>query len=401
MHRFCDWQPGETEEEVVQDSNHNDHSVQVSDNEEGIQNDVETAQEEGSQHREARVQQADGTQRKPKIKWPPSSNKAEWERFDHDVDNILNTSSAGGVYKKIEGMATIMYNVGLDRYGEEERRQPGGTAIKNRRQRETAGLKRDLKQLTRRYKEPDEGERQALAELRNTIREKLKILRRAERSRKRRKERARARARFTANPFHFTSHLLGSKGSGTLTAGKEEVEQHLKDMHSDPRRDEDLGDNEKLIQPDEPEYPFDGAEPKLREVNDVIRKARVGSSPGPNGIPYKVYKNCPRLTKRLWKHLRVIWRIGRLADMWHQAEGCFIPKEENSETLKQFRTISLLNIEGKIFLAVLAKRMTTYMLDNKYIDIAVQKGGVPGVSGWVEHTSVLTQIIREAKEMKG
>ena len=90
-----------------------------------------------------------------------------------------------------------------------------------------------------------------------------------------------------------------------------------------------------------------------------------------------------------------------MVDSWHQAEGCFIPKEENSETLKQFRTIILLNIEGKIFLAVLAKRMTTYMLDNKYIDIAVQNGGVPGVSGCVDHTSVLTQIIREAKEMKG
>ena len=268
-------QPGETEEDEVQDSNHSDHSVQVSDNEEGSQNDVETAQEEGSQQREVRVQQTDGTQRKPKIKWPPSSNKAEWERFDHDVDNILNTSSAGGVDKKIEGMATIMYNVGLDRYGEEERGQPGGTVIKNRRQREIAGLRRDLKQLTRRYREADEGERQALAELRDTIREKLKILRRAEKSRKRRKERA--RARFTANPFQFTSHLLGSKGPGTLTAGKEEVEQHLKDMHSDPRRDDDLGDNEKLIQPDEPEYPFDGAEPKLREVNDVITRSKRNS----------------------------------------------------------------------------------------------------------------------------
>ena len=122
----------------------------MSDNEEGSQNDVETAQEEGSQQREARVQQEEVTQRKPKIKWPPSSNKAEWERFDHDVDNILNTSSAGGVDKKIEGTATIMYNVGLDRYGEEERRQPGGTAIKNRRQREIAGLRRDLKEKIQR-----------------------------------------------------------------------------------------------------------------------------------------------------------------------------------------------------------------------------------------------------------
>lgn len=35
------------------------------------------------------------------------------------------------------------------------------------------------------------------------------------------------------------------------------------------------------------------------------------------------------------------------------------------------------------------------------MDIAVQKGGVPGVSGCIEHTSVLTQIIREAREGKG
>jgi hypothetical protein len=45
--------------------------------------------------------------------------------------------------------------------------------------------------------------------------------------------------------------------------------------------------------------------------------------------------------------------------------------------------------------------MTDFMLANKYIDISVQKGGIPGVSGCIEHTSVLTQIIREAKENKG
>ncbi|CAC5418513.1 unnamed protein product [Mytilus coruscus] len=75
-------------------------------------------------------------------------------------------------------------------------------------------------------------------------------------------------------------------------------------------------------------------------------------------------------------------------------------KEKKSETLKQFRTISLLNVEGKIFLAILAKRMTNYILSNNYIDIAVQKGGVPGLSGCIEHTSVLSQIIREAKDSK-
>ena len=52
-------------------------------------------------------------------------------------------------------------------------------------------------------------------------------------------------------------------------------------------------------------------------------------------------------------------------------------------------------------LSVMANHMTRYMLDNNYVDISVQKGGVPGVSGCIEHTSVLTQIIREAREGKG
>lgn len=48
----------------------------------------------------------------------------------------------------------------------------------------------------------------------------------------------------------------------------------------------------------------------------------------------------------------------------------------------------------------MANRMTRYMLQltNNYVDIVVQKGGVLGVSGCIEHTSVPTQIIREVRE---
>jgi len=41
------------------------------------------------------------------------------------------------------------------------------------------------------------------------------------------------------------------------------------------------------------------------------------------------------------------------------------------------------------------------MLDNKYMDVSVQKRGIPGVSDCLGHTSVLTEIIREAKENRG
>ena len=62
---------------------------------------------------------------------------------------------------------------------------------------------------------------------------------------------------------------------------------------------------------------------------------------------------------------------------------------------------SLLIVEGKVFMSVLAKRLITYMLANKNMDTSVQKVGVPGVSGCLEHTNLLTQLIKEAKTTKG
>ena len=41
------------------------------------------------------------------------------------------------------------------------------------------------------------------------------------------------------------------------------------------------------------------------------------------------------------------------------------------------------------------------MLANQYNDLSVQKGGVPGVSGCIEHIAVVTQTLKEAKVNKG
>lgn len=45
--------------------------------------------------------------------------------------------------------------------------------------------------------------------------------------------------------------------------------------------------------------------------------------------------------------------------------------------------------------------MTNFMLENKYLETAVQKGGILGVSGCLQHTGALTQIIREENENRG
>ena len=94
----------------------------------------------------------------------------------------------------------------------------------------------------------------------------------------------------------------------------------------------------------------------------VIYEARAAFATGPNVIPYKVYKCCPRLAQRLWKLLKVVWHKGELPEAWKLEEGRFIPKEENEKSLSQFQMISLLNVEVKIFMTILAKSTTYFPL---------------------------------------
>ena len=78
----------------------------------------------------------------------------------------------------------------------------------------------------------------------------------------------------------------------------------------------------------------------------------------------------------------------------------FIPKEEGAKTVEKFRTISLLNVEGKLFFSLKSDRITSFLMNSNYIDPSVQKGGIPGVSGCLEHTAILSQLIKEAKAEK-
>ncbi len=208
--------------------------------------------------------------------------------------------------------------------------------------------------IQREYKSVGEVERAGLADLEAILRKQLLTLRRAKFHRRRRKERDRKRAAFLANPFKLTKQLLGQKKAGRLTCSKDAINYHLKATYCDSIREQPLGPCDVLITPPEPSSDFDLKEPRIREVEDVVRRARLSSVPRPSGVPYKVYKNWPKLLHRLWRVLKVIWRRGKIAQPWRYAEEVCIPKEEKSENIDQFRVISLLSVESKIFFSIMA-----------------------------------------------
>ena len=104
------------------------------------------------------------------------------------------------------------------------------------------------------------------------------------------------------------------------------------------------------------------------------------------------WRKCPKVLKVLQCLLHETWKKMLIHSSWCTTEGIYIPKEADSVALKQFRPISLLNMEGKVLFGVLIWRMTRFTMQN----ISMQKAGIPGFSGCLEHASMTWSVMQEA-----
>ena len=145
---------------------------------------------------------------------------------------------------------------------------------------------------------------------------------------------------------------------------------------------------------------FDDSGIKPKEVRDFVDKARAGSARARIGYRTSYIKNCPRVLRKLTILLQQAWKKAIVPQEWCLADGIWIPKEMQSKGITNFRPISLLNVEGKIFLGVLARRMTTFLMSNHYINTSVQKAGIPGFTGCLEHSQMIWNSILSARRDK-
>ena len=226
------------------------------------------------------------------------------------------------------------------------------------------------------------------------------MISRAENQRKHRKKKRQARRAFYSNPYAFAKKLFVESKSGKLDVPKEELENHLKMTYLDDLNSIPMPHLRDLPKPRDPTVMFDDSGIKLKEVRDFVHKARAGSAPGLNGISYKLYKNCPRVLRKLTVLLQQAWKKAIVPQEWCLADDIGIPKEMQSKGITNFRPISLLNVERKIFFGVLARRMTTFLMRNHYINTSVQKAGIPGFPGCLEHSQMIWNSILSARRKK-
>ena len=263
----------------------------------------------------------------------------------------------------------------------------------SRRQRKCKQLREDIKKLKNAVQQAPEEEREAISQLHREKLKRLRLSKRAESIKQNRKKFSKNCNEFLSQPFDFARKVISPKPSGKLKSSKKEVEEHLQTAHRDPQREMEREPQDDLWQFKEPEVGYNKEIPSFSEFMKRLRRTRSKSAPGPNGVPYIIYKRCHGVARQLWSYLRGMWKENSISNTWRKAEGILIPKVDGATLVD----ISLLNVEGKIYFAMRADRLLKFVQDNKYIDSSIQKGGLPAISGCLEHTAVLSQLIREAK----
>ena len=338
--------------------------------------------------------------KRPRIQFPAANQYETWKELDDKLAGALKENLGKSMYDhRLSTFGDLVYEVCKSEFGvkEQKAKQP---VRENRRQVQMKDIRKKKRRIKKQLKTASDHERPGLLEIWDELKSKHSALSKAERLRKRKNARKKDQERFFREPFQYARNLFDQPRGGTLRVEKETLEDHLSRTYSDPAREVPLDHEPGLVWPDQPGQEFNMKPPTLEEVRRVVRKAKSKSAPGPNGIPYVLYKRCPKTLRWLHIQLRAAWNNDHVNGEWMKAEGVYIPKERDSKELGQFRPISLLNVEGKIFFSIIASRITSYMIENGYIDTTVQKGVIPGVPGCLEHASMIWEAIQKAKSNK-
>ncbi|PIK41126.1 hypothetical protein BSL78_22020 [Apostichopus japonicus] len=213
-----------------------------------------------------------------------------------------------------------------------------------------------------------------------------------------RKTASKEQHQFRQNPHKYAKRLLNEKQTRSPSFSKTAAEKFFKNVNSDKRRDYKYHPLKGLKRPPKPTKPFKTKPPSLSELNSYLQKRRNASAPGTNRIPYLVWKKCPRTTQLLHEVICGIWRTAAIPMSWRTGETILISKEENTSDPSCFRPITLKNSSGNLGMGILAQRTINYLTNNNYIDQSIQKGFMEKISGCVEHTEALTEMLQDAKK---
>ena len=227
---------------------------------------------------------------------------------------------------------------------------------------------------------------------------RLKRLRAQQRSLESTRKQTEELRAFRADPYKYGRRLFKNKSTDSPTFSAATAENYFADLFADENREksysrlDDLPPTSKASM-----FLSSTAPPTFAEFKNVLQTRRNAAAPGPNGIPNIVWKRCPCLQEILYSIVKRVWTSQKIPQSWQCAIVRLFHKKGCTDDPANFRPISLSNCDGKIFFALLGKVIQNHMTKNSFFDYRIQKGFLPGVSGCLEHSTLLAEAIRDAR----
>ena len=339
--------------------------------------------------------------------WVPSAGcKGYWSKTNAALAAVIEQTCPGLSSKPphlaLQSLTKIVHSF----FAEEETSSSPPEMKKRTRNRGShtptsmRNLRKKLRELRREWRQRCNEPSDDTAGLRHEFHQthkRIKRLARQQKSSEKNERLMKEAFKFRSNPYKYGRKVFNSKSTENPSFSAEEAEAFFPERFADTDRSYCYSPFSELPPAPSPEFNISSAPPSFDDYKKVLLSRRNSSAPGPNGIPNTVWKRCQCLHQPLYSIIRRVWSSTNIPASWQCATIRLFHKSGSTNDPSNFRPIALSNCEGKVFFSLVSKAVLRHMLRNSFFDKRLQKGFLPDVAGCLEHSSLLSDALRDAR----